>query len=128
MIGEVIEISCETTALVKFKELFGFSPFPILTLTYAVSPRHSSGGRMAECIQTTHSVCPSRGIVMAGSFLVAVTRCMITSTMCMVVLQYIPVIERCIVGRSMIDTRSTTSVLVDLPCIICILLSCPHFL
>ena len=44
MIGEVIEISCETTALNKFKESFGFSPFLILTLACAVSPRHSAGG------------------------------------------------------------------------------------
>ena len=42
MIGEV-EVSCETTALVKFKESVGFSTFSILTLTCAVSPRHSAG-------------------------------------------------------------------------------------
>ena len=42
MIGEGIEISCETTALVKFKESFGFLPYSILTLTCAVSPLHTS--------------------------------------------------------------------------------------
>ena len=44
MIGEVTKISCETKALVKFKEPFGFSPLSILTLTCAVSPRHSADG------------------------------------------------------------------------------------
>ena len=38
--GEVNSVFCETTALVKFKTLFGFSPFSILVLTSAVSPRH----------------------------------------------------------------------------------------